>query len=247
MGAKREFVTRWIPSSSWLRAPGRAGSPTSAAGERQQHLGEASVKGLGGSRTPPPRTRGAFGVSRSLRSRTPGTSPGPRSACRCRRPWSRASAARSRGRSPRARVHPALERRRCSTMNSAARAWLAKDMSMTCAGCPSAAARLIRRPSPSRLSLPPVGERELIDDARARAPHRDICRSAGMSISTLKWPVLARIAPSFMPRSARAEDGLVAGGGHEEVADLGGLAHGHHRKPSMTASIAFSGSIPRSR
>ena len=54
-------------------------------------------------------------------------------------------------------------------------------------------------------------------------------RSAGMSISTLKWPVLQRIAPSFIGATcSRRDHVLVAGRGAEDVADLGGLGHRHH-------------------
>ena len=53
-----------------------------------------------------------------------------------------------------------------------------------------------------------------------------------MSISTLKWPVLARIAPSFMTSMCSlADDALVAGRGHEDVADLGRLRHRQHLEP----------------
>ena len=50
-----------------------------------------------------------------------------------------------------------------------------------------------------------------------------------MSISTLKWPELARIAPSFIELEVLgADDVLVAGRGEEDVADLRGLGHRQH-------------------
>ena len=50
-----------------------------------------------------------------------------------------------------------------------------------------------------------------------------------MSISTLKWPELETIAPSFMAaKCCLRDDVLVAGDGAEEVADLGGFSHRHH-------------------
>ncbi len=45
-----------------------------------------------------------------------------------------------------------------------------------------------------------------------------------MLISTLKWPLLATIAPSFMAAKASLVDHvLVAGGGDDEVGERGGL------------------------
>ena len=49
-----------------------------------------------------------------------------------------------------------------------------------------------------------------------------------MSISTLKWPELATIAPLFIRRSARRRHVLVAGHGDEDVAVAGGVGHRHH-------------------
>ena len=57
------------------------------------------------------------------------------------------------------------------TMYSAESAWFAKLMSMTAAGCPSAAARLMSRPSPSTyMRRPPTSE--LLDERAHGAPRR---------------------------------------------------------------------------
>ena len=82
-------------------------------------------------------------------------------------------------------------RMRALAMNSAASAWLAKLMSITAAGCPSAAARLTRRPSPRRRP----GAR-LDRCTRRRTPvscawRRLPASRAAMLISSLKWPELA--------------------------------------------------------
>ncbi len=90
-----------------------------------------------------------------------------------------------------------------------------------------------------------VGQRELVDEL-ARLARLDGERRAApaISISTLKWPVLARIAPSFIrSMCARRDDVLVARGGAEEVADLGGLApSAAPRSRPSTASSARIGS-----
>ena len=67
--------------------------------------------------------------------------------------------------------------------------------------------------------------------------------SAGMSISTLKWPVLATMVPSCMtskcsPRSTWMSPVAVT----NSLATLAASATGMTRKPSMTASRARSGS-----
>ena len=57
----------------------------------------------------------------------------------------------------------------------------------------------------------------------------DSFSSAGMSISTLKWPELEMMAPSFMSFEVLlGEHVLVAGDGAEDVADFGGFVHAHH-------------------
>ena len=86
----------------------------------------------------------------------------------------------------------------CFTRYSTESAWFANDMSMTMAGCPSAAARLMRRPSPSRNTRLPPFRRYSSTNGRATFLLTDMRSSAGMSISTLKWPEFATIAPSFM-------------------------------------------------
>src|SRR5579884_822332 len=87
----------------------------------------------------------------------------------------------------------------CFATYSAARAWLANDMSMTLAGCPSAAARLISRPSASTNSRFP-SNRHSSTNSRTRTGPWPARRSPSRSISTLKWPELARTAPSFISR-----------------------------------------------
>ena len=53
--------------------------------------------------------------------------------------------------------------------------------------------------------------------------------SAGMSISTLKWPELQTTAPSLIfSKCSCGEDGLVAGDRDENLADFRGVGHGHH-------------------
>ena len=85
------------------------------------------------------------------------------------------------------------------TIHSTARAWFANDMSMTAAGCPSAAARFTRRPSASRMQATAVAHRVLVDEL-ADPPHAaaESSASAPLSISTSKWPAFAMTAPSFM-------------------------------------------------
>jgi hypothetical protein len=84
------------------------------------------------------------------------------------------------------------------TRYSADSAWLAKLMSITFAGCPSAAARLISRPSPRTWIARPSRRRYSSTYGRTVRTDFAIFASAGMSISTLKWPELHTIAPSFI-------------------------------------------------
>src|SRR6266540_2223109 len=85
------------------------------------------------------------------------------------------------------------------TTNSAARAWLANDMSMTLAGWPSAAARLISRPSAStKMRLP--SSRHSSTNSRTRVGPCAACFRPSRSSSTLKWPEFASTAPSFIAR-----------------------------------------------
>src|SRR6266404_4780807 len=86
----------------------------------------------------------------------------------------------------------------CSIAYSVASAWLAKLMSITRAGCPSAAEMFTRRPSASRYSRRPSARVNSSTKVRASRVSTASSRSAGMSISTLKWPVWQLIAPSFI-------------------------------------------------
>ena len=71
----------------------------------------------------------------------------------------------------------------------------------------------------------------------------DISSSAGMSISTLKWPELATIAPFFItpkwrPSSTCMSPVTVTKMSPSRAASSAGITS----KPSITASRAFSGS-----
>src|SRR5271165_6297667 len=83
-------------------------------------------------------------------------------------------------------------------MYSTESAWSAKLISITDAGCPSAADRLISRPSPSRLILRPSFNEYSSTKVRVVRFDDDIFSRAGISISTLKCPELEMIAPSFI-------------------------------------------------
>src|SRR3989441_4907102 len=74
----------------------------------------------------------------------------------------------------------------CCTTNSAASAWFANDMSITLAGWPSAAARLMSRPSAStKIRLP--SSRHSSTNSRTRVGPCPACFRPSRSISTLKW------------------------------------------------------------
>ena len=114
-------------------------------------------------------------------------------------------------------------------MYSTESAWSAKLMSMTDGGWPSAAARLMRRPSPRRLILRPSFSEYSSTNSRVVRFDEDILSSAGMSISTLKWPGVGNdgaVLHDF--EMFFGEDVLVAGDGAENVAQLCGFGHGHH-------------------
>ena len=77
-------------------------------------------------------------------------------------------------------------------MCSAASAWLAKLMSITVAGCPSAAARLTSRPSASRkISRPSFGRGGPRRTGAPRTSRSVIASRSPLLISTSKWPELA--------------------------------------------------------
>src|SRR5947208_8824238 len=105
------------------------------------------------------------------------------------------SASRSRG----IRCTSFVSSRACFTTCSAATAWLANDISITLAGWPSAAARLMSRPSAStKMRLPP--SRHSSTNSRTRVGPWAACFRPSRSISTLKWPEFASTAPSFIAR-----------------------------------------------
>src|SRR6266576_2782049 len=105
------------------------------------------------------------------------------------------SASRSRG----IRCTSFVSSEACFTTCSAASAWFANDMSITLAGWPSAAARLMSRPSAStKTRFPP--SRYSSTNSRTRVGPCATCFRPSRSISTLKWPELASTAPSFIAR-----------------------------------------------
>ena len=128
---------------------------------------------------------------------------------------------------------------RCSTDSD----WLANDMSITEAGWPSAAARLMSRPSPSRkIRLSPTAYSST--NGRVSRLPEDIFASAGMSISTLKCPELQTRAPSFMtrkcsPRITFLLPVMVMNRSPRPEA----LSMVTTSKPSIAASIALTGLI----
>src|SRR6266705_1707767 len=131
----------------------------------------------------------------------------------------------------------------CCTTNSAARAWFANDMSITLAGWPSAAARLISRPSASTNSrLPP--SRHSSTNSRTRLGPCAACFRPSRSISTLKWPEFASTAPSFIARmcSTRMTSTLPVRVTNTSPT-CAASAIGTTRYPSICASSAFIGSI----
>src|ERR1035437_3762069 len=104
-------------------------------------------------------------------------------------------------------------------MYSKESAWSAKLMYIPEAGCPSAAARLIRRPSPSRLMRRPSFSEYSSTKVRVVRFEDDIFSSAGISISTLKWPEFEMLL---------GEHVLVASDGTKNVAELSRFFHAHH-------------------
>ena len=77
-------------------------------------------------------------------------------------------------------------------------AWFANDMSITSAGWPSAADEVDEAAVGDEVDAAAVGHRELLDELARHPRLGRERRSAGISISTLKWPVFERIAPSFI-------------------------------------------------
>src|SRR5271168_1657833 len=128
-------------------------------------------------------------------------------------------------------------------MYSTESAWSAKLMSITDAGCPSAAARLIRRPSPSRLILRPSFNEYSSTKVRVVRFEDDIFSSAGISISTLKWPEFEMMAPSFIRSKCSLVSTLLFPVTVQNTSpSLAASVIDITRKPSITASSAFVGS-----
>src|SRR5256884_2984296 len=149
------------------------------------------------------------------------------------------SASRSRG----MRCTSLPRSRAWRTTCSAASAWFANDMSMTLAGCPSAAARLMSRPSASTNRRLPSRRHSSTNSRTGVGPWAARLRPS-RSISTLKCPEFARIAPSFITRmcSTRITCKLpvkVTNTSPTRAAS----AIGTTRYPSIWASSALSGSI----
>ena len=71
-------------------------------------------------------------------------------------------------------------------------------MSITAEGCPSAAARLISRPSPRRYTLLPFLRVYSSTKSLIVLLDFDIFLRASIAISTLKCPELQKMAPSFI-------------------------------------------------
>src|ERR1022692_2726626 len=129
-------------------------------------------------------------------------------------------------------------------MYSADSAWLAKLISITEAGCPSAAERLIRRPSASTLSRrpsrneysstnshvepTPVAERILFHELARLAVRRT---DFGQRLQIDLHIEVSRVAKDGAVLHAleviARDDVLIARDGHEDVADDGGFRHGH--------------------
>src|SRR6202790_5507480 len=129
------------------------------------------------------------------------------------------------------------------TMYSTESAWSAKLICITDAGCPSAADRLIRRPSPRRLILRPSFREYSSTKLRVVRFDDDILSSAGMSISTLKCPEFEMIAPSFIKSKCSLVSTLLLPVTVQNTTpSLAASAIDITRKPSITASSAFVGS-----
>ncbi len=86
----------------------------------------------------------------------------------------------------------------CLNRYSAARAWLAKLMSITLAGCPSAQARFTRRPSASTVTVRPSDRVYSSTSGLSSSTFTACSRSHFMLISESKCPELQMMAPSFM-------------------------------------------------
>ena len=101
----------------------------------------------------------------------------------------------------------------------------------------------MRRPSPSRLILRPSFSEYSSTKVRVVRLEDDIFSSAGMSISTLKWPELEMMAPSFIrSKWSLVRTLLLPVTVQKTSPSLAASVMDMTRKPSMTASSAFVGS-----
>ena len=153
-----------------------------------------------------------------------------RSGCRWRCPSSGASGWRPTRRRPWGR-----RRRWCWRLpfwvrrHSVASAWAAKLMSMTLAGWPWAAARLIRRPSPRTYRRRPSGW--TYSSTNSRTPLFSVLGLLGELVQGQLDVEVAGVADHRAilhgGEVLAADDVDVAGDGDEQVADLGGLGDRH--------------------
>src|SRR5512140_366453 len=133
---------------------------------------------------------------------------------------------------------------RSFTRYSAPSDWFAKLMSMTLAGCPSAAARLIKRPSPSRKTRFVPTTYSCTNGRTSRDLPPASLSSAGMSISTLKCPEFEITAPSFMAVKCSVRSTSMLPVRVQKMSPIGAASSiVITRYPSITASSAFNGSI----
>ncbi len=101
-------------------------------------------------------------------------------------------------------------------------AWFAKLISITLAGCPSAAARLIKRPSPRTITLRAAAfDFVLLNERTHRLPARPPFRSSATRFSSRsKCPLLQTIAPSFIFAKCWPIDNVsIAGDRNEDIAN----------------------------
>src|SRR5260221_8127013 len=129
-------------------------------------------------------------------------------------------------------------------MYSQDRAWSAKLISITDAGCPSAAARLMRRPSPRRLMRRPSFMVYSSTKVRVVRLEDDNFSSDGISISTLKCPEFEMMAPSFITvKCCLLRTFLLPVTVQKTSPILAASSILITRNPSITASSALVGSI----
>ena len=140
-------------------------------------------------------------------------------------------------------VDPAARARRGGAATySADSAWLAKLMSMTAAGWPSAAPRLTSRPSAMRLSFLPPRSNSWTLSRTSRTWPSARARRAERSSSASKWPELAMNAPSFIDSKCSRRKTLMLPVAVINRSPSCRLARRHKAKPSIRASSARTGS-----